>query len=62
MKPRILFAGLFHETHTFLDERTRWEDFEVTFDEKILAKLGDGSPTDGFLHEAQQRGWEVCVS
>ena len=59
MKPRILFAGLFHETHTFLDERTRWEDFEVTFDEKILAKLGDGSPTDGFLHEAQQRGWEV---
>jgi microcystin degradation protein MlrC len=59
MKPRILFAGLFHETHTFLGERTRWEDFEVTFGDKILSKLGDGSPTDGFLHEAQQRGWEV---
>ncbi len=59
MKPRILFAGLFHETHTFLGERTRWEDFEVTVGESILAKLGDGSPTDGFLTEAQQRGWEV---
>lgn len=59
MKPRILFGGLFHETHTFLGERTRWEDFEVTVDAAILAKLGDGSPTDGFLAEAARHGWEV---
>jgi microcystin degradation protein MlrC len=59
MKPRILFGGLFHETHTFLGERTRWEDFEVTVDAAILAKLGDGSPTDGFLSEAARHGWEV---
>ena len=59
MKPRILFGGLFHETHTFLGERTRWEDFEVTVDAAILAKLGDGSPTDGFLSEAKRHGWEV---
>ncbi len=37
MKPRILFGGLFHETHTFLGEPTRWEDFEVTIDAAILA-------------------------
>lgn len=59
MKPRILFGGLFHETHTFLGERTRWEDFEVTVDAAILAKLGEGSPTDGFLSEAARHGWEV---
>jgi len=59
MKPRILLAGLFHETHTFLGEPTRWEDFEVIFGEQILAKLGDGSPTDGFLSEARRHGWEV---
>lgn len=59
MKPRILFAGLFHETHTFLDEVTRWEDFEVMFDRAILGKLGDASPTDGFLEEAVRQDWEV---
>jgi microcystin degradation protein MlrC len=59
MKPRILFAGLFHETHTFLDEVTQWQDFEVMFGQAILGKLGDASPTDGFLEEAVRQGWEV---
>jgi microcystin degradation protein MlrC len=59
MKPRILFAGLFHETHTFVDEVTRWHDFEVVRGEAILKKLGDASPTDGFLEEAQRLGFEV---
>lgn len=59
MAPRILFAGLFHETHTFLTERTRWEDFEVTLGDAVLAKLGDGSPTAGFLAEAKRHGWDV---
>jgi len=59
MKPRILFAGLFHETHTFLDQPTRWADFEVTRGADILAKEGDESPTAGFLAEARRAGWEV---
>jgi len=59
MKPRILFAGLFHETHTFVDGTTAWDDFEVTRDEAILKKLGDASPTDGFLSVAQEEGWTV---
>jgi microcystin degradation protein MlrC len=59
MNPRILFAGLFHETHTFLEEVTRWEDFQVAYDREILARLGDASPTDGFLEEAARHGWEV---
>lgn len=59
MKPRILFGGLFHETHTFLPEPTRWADFKVTLGADILAKEGDESPTDGFLGEARRFGWEV---
>lgn len=57
--PRILFAGLFHETHTFLPERTRWEDFEITLGDAVLAKLGDESPTAGFLEAAKTYGWTV---
>jgi microcystin degradation protein MlrC len=59
MKPRIVFAGLFHETHTFLDGTTRWEDFTVSSGAAILDKRGDASPTDGFLEVADRHGWEV---
>ena len=59
MQTRILFGGLFHETHTFLGETTRWADFEVTTDDAILAKVGDGSPTDGFLAVAKSQDWVV---
>ncbi len=58
-KPRILFGGLFHETHTFLPQETRWADFQVTTGAAILAKEGDESPTAGFLGEARRLGWEV---
>lgn len=58
-RPRILLAGLFHETHTFLPERTRWEDFEVVMDAAVLGKRGDASPTDGFLEEAERLELEV---
>ncbi len=59
MKPRILFGGLFHETHTFLSTPTRWADFAVTLGTGILAKAGDESPADGFLTEARRFGWDV---
>ena len=59
MQPRILFAGFFHETHTFLDGTTTWADFEITRGDAILQKLGDGSPTDGFLQVARDAGLQV---
>ena len=59
MKPRILTAGLFHETHTFLDERTRWEDFAVAKGDEVFTRRGDGSPTDGFLTTADELGFEI---
>lgn len=59
MPPRILFGGLFHETHTFLEETTKWEDFEVIRDQEIFARIGDASTTDGFLTTAREHGFEV---
>lgn len=59
MKPRVLFAGLFHETHTFIEEVTRWADFDVATGEAVFDKRGDASPTDGFLEEAQAQGFDV---
>ena len=59
MSARILFGSFFHETHTFLEETTTWVDFSVTRDADILGKIGDASPTDGFLTTAQELGLTV---
>lgn len=56
---RILFAGLFHETHCFLSEPTTLADFTVERDAAILRRRGDGSQVDGFLEVAAREGWEI---
>jgi microcystin degradation protein MlrC len=57
--PRIFFAGLFHETNTFVEKPTRLEDFQVRHGEELFGCLGDESPMDGFLQAAAGHGWEV---
>lgn len=59
---RILLAGLFNETHTFLEEPAKVRAFEVRSDRELLATRGDGSPMDGFLESAEAFGWEVVPS
>ncbi len=59
MKQRIAVIGLFHETHSFLPDKTRLEDFEITLGRKILESRGSGSPMDGFLAAAEKFNWEV---
>jgi len=56
---RILLAGLFHETHTFLDEITTASQMRIRRGAELLARRGDGSTVDGFLHVAARRGWTV---
>lgn len=56
---RVLFANLFHETHTFLPEPTRLSDFEALKGEETFRRLGDGSNIDGFLSRARAHGWTV---
>ncbi len=55
--PRILVAGLFHETHTFLDGATSLADFHIVRDEQLVACEGDSSPMGGVLEYGREQGW-----
>jgi microcystin degradation protein MlrC len=59
MPKRILFAGLFHETHTFLEDTTGLDQFEVREGAELLGCVGDSSPLGGALEAAQRLGWET---
>lgn len=59
MSHRVLLAGLFHETHTFLEGRTRLADFEERLGNQLWSAENDGSPLSGVLDVARSRGWDV---
>jgi microcystin degradation protein MlrC len=56
---RILLAGLFHETNTFLAGTTPLSVFEVRRGEELLQAEGDGSPLDGFIEVGRRHSWEI---
>jgi microcystin degradation protein MlrC len=56
---KVLFAGLFHETHTFLDETTGLKDFEISRGEELTGCRGDSSPMGGALEYAATQDWAV---
>ncbi len=56
---RVLLAGIFHETHCFVEATTGLEDFRVERDDDLLARRGDGSQIDGFLEVADREGWAI---
>jgi len=56
---KILFAGLFHETHCFVSDRTPLGDFRRERGDEIFRRRGDGSQIDGFLEVAGRAGWTV---
>ncbi|MEP6670397.1 MAG: M81 family metallopeptidase [Chthoniobacter sp.] len=58
-RPRVLFAGLFHETHTFLEGTTPLADFQVLCGCDLLRCTGDSSPLGGALASAKSFGWEI---
>ncbi|MBP8131046.1 MAG: M81 family metallopeptidase [Candidatus Hydrogenedentes bacterium] len=57
---RVLLAGLYHETHTFLDEVTGLDAFQTAHGEELLDSAGDSSPLGGALDAAQRFGWELA--
>jgi microcystin degradation protein MlrC len=59
MNKRVLLAGLFHETHTFLDGVTTLDDFAIRRGGEIFDAAGDGSPLSGALEVAASCGWDV---
>lgn len=56
---RVVLAGLYHETNTFVAESTGAEQFSVLRGADMLACAGDGSPIDGFLDVATEEKWSV---
>lgn len=58
-RPRILLAGLFHETHSFVDDITTIAEYRINRGADILGRRGDGSTIDGFLGVAAREGWQV---
>lgn len=59
---RVLFAGLFHETNTFVDLPTTLGDFTVARGDALLALAGDSSPMGGALERARTLGWNILPS
>lgn len=57
--PKIFVAGLFHETHTFLDSGTHLADFEIRCGSGLLSCQGDSSPMGGALEKFAGWNWEV---
>jgi microcystin degradation protein MlrC len=59
MTRRILIGGLFHETHTFLEEITGPGAVRIRRGADLPARRGDGSTMDGFLAVAARNGWAL---
>lgn len=66
MTPTVLMAGLFHETHTFLAQKTTLADFTggicAEGTEMVRQARGNGSPMDGALSVADAAEWRVIPS
>jgi len=59
MPKRVLIAGLFHETNTFLEGQASLSEFRILKRAELFNAEGDDSPLDGCLQTARQAGWEV---
>lgn len=59
MAKRVLLAGLYHESHTFLDGVTPLEAFALRRGDELLAERGGASPLSGALEVAGACGWQV---
>jgi microcystin degradation protein MlrC len=57
--PRVLCAGLFHETHTFVDAPTPPSAFAFRLGDEMLACAGDASPLGGALELASGKQWRI---
>ena len=59
MPKRVLFAGLAHETHTFVNGLSRLEHFKILRGQEIWSADGDTGTLAGGLSVAKECGWEV---
>jgi len=58
MSNRVFLAGLFHETHSFVDDRTPLSAFEIRRGNDMLPCTGDSSPLGGVLEAGKNWNWQ----
>jgi len=58
LSKKILIAGLFHETHTFVDDTASLADFQIRRGANMLDCTGDASPLGGVLEFGAQHDWD----
>jgi microcystin degradation protein MlrC len=56
---RVLLAGFFHETHTFISGVTSLQDFTVRRNSEMLSMAGDGSPMGAIVEAAPTLDWHA---
>ena len=59
MSRTVLIGGIFHETHSFVDDTTPLDDFQIRLGDTMLANTGDASPLGGVLEYAVSRDWQL---
>ena len=59
MSHTVLIAGIFHETHSFVDDTTPLEGFQIRLGDELLDCTGDASPLGGALEYADSQGWQI---
>lgn len=59
MSHRVILAGLFHETHTFLTPKVGLSGFQERLGNELLTTKGDGSPLAAVVEVAAEKGWDV---
>ena len=66
VQKKVLLACFYHETHTFLSQKTGVEQFAeagiMIGRDLITNNIDNGSPTDGFLSCAAEQNWEIIPS
>jgi microcystin degradation protein MlrC len=56
---RVLIAGIYHETHTFVPGRTALADFAILCGREFWKTVGEPSPLGGAMEVARACGWDV---
>lgn len=56
---KILLAGIYHETHTFLDGLTKLEDCIIQKGDELFKSKGENSPRGGFMEVAEKNKWSI---
>ena len=63
MSKTVLFGGLYHETHTFLADKTgmaQFDDGGIRIGQAAIDEnRGNGSPSAGFIDYAEKAGWRI---